>query len=847
MAGRPRGSWLVAANAVVLGWLAAVAGSVVLFDPLGLPDWLPVHMFLLGAVSSAILIWSEHFAVAVLHSHQPALWTRVARLAALNAGTLAVLVGRVAGVPALLAAGAVTVVAAVAGHMLLLWRLRRRALRGQLAGIVEYYLAAGVALLAGGTIGALLGTGVGGTGWHDRLFAAHVHLNVLGWVLLTVLGTLFMLWPVVLRTRIGAGTVAAMRWSLRLVGAGLAVAIAGMLAGLRPMAAAGLAGYLAGVAVAGRPLLSAARARAPRSGAAWQLAAAMGWLAVGVTADAVIVAVTPAAELHQRLAALGPVLLVGVIAQALLGSLAHLLPVAAGGGPQAVRSATSTMDRGWPVRLAALNLAVGLLAVPGLPGPVRVAGWWLAAVAVIDVVARAVWLLAGPAISRLTPQRRTGLGVAAGGIAGVVLTVLAVLVAGSGIAPTGATVGGTGVREVRVELGNLRITPSVLTVAEGVYLRLVVVNRDTQPHDLRLDSGQRTALLEAGEQATLDVGQVDHEISGWCTVAGHRAAGMTMQIRPGAGPAAPPAEAHHHDGLTIPQTPLDLAAPFSPGFTPYPAGLDPAPDATVHRVELRVTERELEVAPGTQQPMWTFGGTAPGPVLRGKVGDLFEITLHNDGSLGHGIDFHASALAPNGPMRTLAPGERLTYRFRATQAGIWLYHCSTAPVLHHVGNGMYGAVIIDPPDLPPVDREYVIVASELYLGQPGSPEQVAKLRAGTPDAWLFNGAAAGYTHNPLPAAAGERVRVWVLAVGPSSGVSFHVIGTRFDTVYKEGAWLLRPGSGRGGSQVLDLAAAQGGFVELTFPEPGDYPFVDHNLRHADAGAAGIFTVTGPGR
>lgn len=108
---RTRARWLAAANTVVLGWLAATAVSVVLLGPLELPVWLPVHMFLLGAVSSAILIWSEHFAVAVLHSRQPARWSAVARLGALNAGTLAVLVGRLAGTPAVLAAGAVVVLA----------------------------------------------------------------------------------------------------------------------------------------------------------------------------------------------------------------------------------------------------------------------------------------------------------------------------------------------------------------------------------------------------------------------------------------------------------------------------------------------------------------------------------------------------------------------------------------------------------------------------------------------------------------------------------------------------------------------------------------------------------------
>ena len=158
-----------------------------------------------------------------------------------------------------------------------------------------------------------------------------------------------------------------------------------------------------------------------------------------------------------------------------------------------------------------------------------------------------------------------------------------------------------------------------------------------------------------------------------------------------------------------------------------------------------------------------------------------------------------------------------------------------------MGNGMYGAVIIDPPGLPEVDHEYVMVSSELYLGAPGSTAQVAKMRRGSPDAWVFNGVAAQYAKAPLKVKAGERARFWVVAAGPGDGIAFHVVGTVFDTVYKEGVHLLRPGQ-PGGAQVLDLAPAQGGFVETTFPEAGHYAFVDHDMVHAESGAHGVVEV-----
>src|SRR5699024_3385398 len=178
------------------------------------------------------------------------------------------------------------------------------------------------------------------------------------------------------------------------------------------------------------------------------------------------------------------------------------------------------------------------------------------------------------------------------------------------------------------------------------------------------------------------------------------------------------------------------------------------------------------------------------------------------------------------------------------------------PMTADIAAGMAGAVVIEPPGLPEVDRSYVITQSELYLdssGEAGEPAEVDATKAANEDvdAVMFNGFVNQYVDRPLEAKVGERVRFWVLDIGPNRALSFHVIGAQFDTVYKEGTYLLKNGRGpldppdydAGGSQALDLLAAQGGFVETVFVEAGHYSMVNHVMSDAERGARGIVEVT----
>lgn len=428
--------------------------------------------------------------------------------------------------------------------------------------------------------------------------------------------------------------------------------------------------------------------------------------------------------------------------------------------------------------------------------------------------------------------------------AAMVLAALAVAVfVGRSGTHSSVAVDGGGTRTVSVELTDMRIAPSSITVPRGTHLTLEVHNSDQMSHDLYIDGGPGTPLLRPGGSARLDVGVVTRTVQGWCTVPGHKAAGMVMTIRvTGSAAPAPSTSGMAMTGGEGGGSPtIDFTAKPAPHWQPFDPQLQPLTPATTHRVTFTIRNTRTEVAPGLYQTLWTYNGTAPGPILHGRVGDRFVVTLVNDGDMAHGIDFHAGAVAPDSAMRSIEPGQSLSYAFTARYSGAWLYHCSTMPMSLHIANGMYGAVIVDPPDLDRVAKQFVFVQSELYLGTQNGVADESKIDAKQPDAVVFNGFVNQYADAPISVRAGERIRVWVVDAGPQFGTSFHVVGTQFDTVFKEGAYLLRPGNPEhGAAQTLDLAPAQGGFVEFTLPAAGHYPFIDHAMVDAEHGARGIF-------
>ncbi len=862
---------------VSLFWLGAVVVLTGVHRWVPGSVWLMIHLVLLGALTHAALVWSEHFAQTLLR--RPPDPSADARILVLAAGSAAVFVGVPIQAWWLVVAGASAVGISVVWHSAYLVRELKRALPNRFRIVSHYYVAAAACLIVGVSFGATLARGWGDE-WHARLLLAHLAANVLGWLGLTVTGTLVTFWPTMLRVRMDDRAEHLARQALPVLLGGLVVIEGGALVGQRWLAFVGLVAYAAGLIWWGRALVRPMRTHWFREFAPASVGAALVWGAVGVVWLGVLV-VRPGAwsRITDSLPTVAAVLAAGFGAQLLTGALSYLVPSVIGGGPNVVRAGQGWLNRAATWRLVVINAGILVWLLPS-PSWVRVTVSGLvlvgfvmflplivkgasasakarqqAAAAVGEGAGSGVLDVgAGTAKQRIAAakaeQARTpwSYGQLVGAVTALVLAItvgvgidpvaagLPTAAAASGsVAPTGKTV------RIAVTTQGMAFHPNSVTVARGDRLVVTVTNTDpTTSHDLVVGSA-RTPRLKPGESAELDAGIVGASIQGYCSVAGHRQMGMVFDIAV-AGASTTPSD---HGGHAT----TGSAAPLSHTFDPV---LPPLTAERVRPVTLRVQEVPLEVAPGIWQRRWTYNGGSVGPTLHGRVGDVFEVTLVNDGSIGHSIDFHAGALAPDRPMRTIAPGETLTYRFTAERAGIWMYHCSTMPMSVHIGAGMTGAVVIEPDGLPTVDRSYVLVQSEIFLTSAASTPQDAtevdadKVFAERPDKVVFNGIANQYDQVPFQAKVGERVRFWVLAAGPNRPLSFHVVGGQFDTVWKEGRYELRAGadgSGSTGSQALGLLPAQGGFVELTFPEAGHYPVVNHVMVDAERGAHGIVAVS----
>jgi len=318
-------------------------------------------------------------------------------------------------------------------------------------------------------------------------------------------------------------------------------------------------------------------------------------------------------------------------------------------------------------------------------------------------------------------------------------------------------------------------------------------------------------------------------------------------------PAATPSNATDHN-TALPLNSFAGVVPanaqaLAEAHKAYDASLPAAPAGDLVKVQMTLKDMTVEVAPGVKYSTWSFDGHgAPGPIVHVREGQTVEMTLTNGGAIPHSIDFHAARIAPNVAFKDVMPGKSFTFRFKANDPGVYMYHCGTKPVLAHIANGMYGAIVVTPTakPLPKADKQYVLVASEWYLNGDGINQSasldMSKARAMLPDWTTFNGYANQYVTHPLTAKPGETVRFWVVAAGPTLDTDFHVVGTIFDRAWPNANVTGEP---QHGVQTVLVPAGGGGVFDVKIDEPGLYPFVSHAFAHVDLGQVGLLKVGNP--
>jgi len=265
-------------------------------------------------------------------------------------------------------------------------------------------------------------------------------------------------------------------------------------------------------------------------------------------------------------------------------------------------------------------------------------------------------------------------------------------------------------------------------------------------------------------------------------------------------------------------------------------------------VKISLTAKEVvsEIEPGVFYEYWTYEETVPGPMMRVREGDMIELTLKNDESseIAHSIDLHAVTGPGGGAVLTqVEPGESKTFRFKAMNPGLFVYHCATPIISEHIANGMYGMILVEPKEgLSEVDKEFYVVQGELYTMEDNGEIKFdySRVESETPNYVIFNGKKTALNDEPLKAKVGDRVRIYFGNAGVSLVSSFHVIGEIFDKVYPEASL----SSVHKDIQTTIVPAGGATIVEFDLEVPGNYLLVDHALARLDKGALGILEVSG---
>jgi nitrite reductase (NO-forming) len=385
---------------------------------------------------------------------------------------------------------------------------------------------------------------------------------------------------------------------------------------------------------------------------------------------------------------------------------------------------------------------------------------------------------------------------------------------------------------------NGQVNPTLM-VHEGETVQINLINGEGAEHDVVIDqyAARSERVIGSGASTTFAfLADKVGEFAYFCSVPGHREAGMEgrLQVMPGA------REAMQSSAPDIVQDPINLPSPIR------------ARPPQVVRVDLETVEMKGQLDDKTTYSYWTFNKKVPGPFVRVRVGDTVEVHLKNaeDSLMVHSVDFHAATGPGGGAEFTQTdPGTENVVTFKALTPGLFVYHCATPMVAHHITNGMYGMILVEPEGgLPQVDGEFYVIQGEIYSTQPFGSQadqemDYEKLISEKPEYFLFNGSVGALTRtHPLRAGVGETIRIFFGVGGPNFTSSFHVIGEIFDHVYQGASVGTMPLSG---VQTVSVPPGGAAIVDFKIDRPGRYTLVDHALSRLERGLVGYLIVDGP--
>lgn len=376
-----------------------------------------------------------------------------------------------------------------------------------------------------------------------------------------------------------------------------------------------------------------------------------------------------------------------------------------------------------------------------------------------------------------------------------------------------------------------------LHVPENAVVQISIINGDGAVHDIAVPEfgAQSDQVIGKGSATTIVFRATKNgTFEYWCTLPGHKAAGMFGNIIVG-----DPPEDTEEQAPDLSKDPTEVGELVG----------DREPRHI--EVDLVTTEVEGKLGSGSSYRYWTFNDTVPGPFVRVRVNDTVTINMENDidSTHIHSIDLH-SVTGPGGgaAVTQAAPGQSKSFTFQPLQPGLYVYHCATPMVAQHITNGMYGLILVEPEGgLEPVDKEFYIMQGELYTaekhGASGLHEfSLEKMLDEQPEHMMFNGNMSALTEtHKMEAEVGDTVRIFFGVGGPNLASSFHVIGEIFDKVYDQASLTSVPLT-----DVQTTLVPPGGatMVEFKVNYPGNYVIVDHALARTEKGLGGILKVTG---